>query len=119
MICERSTILSFTEGLRKSRKRYLSRASSPASVERETSKGSAGVVRLPSTSTFSGTISISPVGSFSFGADRSTAFVALAIQPARKLHLFTRVVRAELSAVMRSVRHNLPSEAFFLYCNFL
>ena len=44
----------------------------PASVERETSKGRAGRIRRPSTSTFSGIISTSPVGSFSLGEERRT-----------------------------------------------
>ncbi len=68
---QRSTILLFTAGLRRSRNRYLSLVFSSASLDLLISKGSWLWMHLPSTSIFSGTTSISPVGSLGFLLSRS------------------------------------------------
>ncbi len=68
---QRSTILLFTAGLRKSRNRYFSRVFSSASRDLLISKGSWLWKHLPSTWISSGTTSISPVASLGFLLSRS------------------------------------------------
>ena len=68
---QRSTMLLLTAGLRRSRKRYFRRVFSSASLDLLISKGSWLWMHLPSTSIFSGTTSISPVGSLGFLLSRS------------------------------------------------
>ncbi len=68
---QRRMMLDLTAGFRRSRNRYLSRTFSSASLLLLISKGSWLWVHLPSTSIFSGTTSISPVGSLAFLLSRS------------------------------------------------
>ena len=68
---QRSTMLDLTAGFRRSRKRYFRRVFSSASRLLLISKGSWLWKHLPSTSIFSGTTSMSPVGSLEFLLSRS------------------------------------------------
>ena len=68
---QRRTMLDLTAGFRRSRNRYFRRVFSSASRLLLISKGSWLWKHLPSTSIFSGTTSISPVGSLGFLLSRS------------------------------------------------
>ena len=68
---DRSTTFFFTSGFRRSRYRYFRRVASSASLLRLIWKGSSLWRQRPSTSIFSGTTSISPVGIFLFLLSRS------------------------------------------------
>ena len=91
---QRSTMLDLTAGLRRSRKRYLSRVFSSASLDLLISKGSWLWTHLPSTSMVSGTTSISPVGSFLFLLSRSRTVPVTEMVDSLLMSLTTRIMSA-------------------------